>query len=551
MTFLSRRACLLLAGAVIAGACGDDGSGPQPLPAPTGLAASQTSPTSIHLSWNTVVGAQSYLLQRAAETNPSAFATLGGGLIAATTFDDNGVTSGVEYTYRVAAASGSDTSAFSGTVPFTTGIPQATLTGPITTNRTLYADTTYVLSGFVKVQSGVTLTIEPGTRIVGDTTPAAAGSSLWILRGAKILANGTAAEPIVFTSLRAPGDRKPGDWGGIVIIGNGIINRTGTVLTEGPGAVAETYSGGTDNADSSGVLRYVRIEFAGYDISSGQASELNGLSLYAVGSKTVLEYVEVLAGLDDSFEFWGGAVDGRYLVSYESGDDHFDWSEGYVGRLQFLIGLQASRLLPAAGSGTISTDPQGIEADGCSGSGCTNGFRSTPYADPTIVNLTMVGSGSVETQAAGGVGAVLRRGTKGLIQNSIIARWKGTGITVRDSVNGNILLADSLNLHDIVFAENTRGDYDSTGSNFGQAANFVADNHRTATTAASVLTSLATTALDWRPTGTAAAGCGTIAIPAGRSASFFGGTMPNTTYCGAVDPAATPWYQGWTVYTPN
>jgi len=551
MTLRSRRLLTLLLAATAASACGDDGSGPQPLPAPTGLTASQVSLTSIHLSWNSVVGASTYLLQRAAASNPGVFSTLGGGAMVATTFDDNTASAGVAYTYRVAAVSASDTSTFSTGVSFTTGLQQATINTNITSSRTLYADTVYVLSGYIKVLNGVTLTIQAGTKIVGDTSVAAAGSSLWILRGAKINAQGTAISPIVFTSQRAPGNRKPGDWGGIVIIGNGIISRTGTVLTEGPGAVAETYSGGGDNTDSSGVLRYVRIEFAGYDVSGGAASELNGLSMYAVGSKTVLEYVEVVAGLDDSFEWWGGAVDGRYLVSYESGDDHFDWTEGFVGRNQFLIGLQVSRLLPAAGSGTISTDPHGFEVDGCNGSGCTSGFRSTPYTDATFVNVTMVGSGSVETQAAGGVGAVLRRGTKGLIQNTIIARWKGTGITVRDSVTGNILVADSLNLHDIVFAENTRGNYDSAGVNFGQVANFAADNHRSATTAASIFTSLNPAGLDWRPAGIAASGCGTITIPAPRTASFFGGTMPNTAYCGAVDPAGPLWYQGWTVYVVN
>lgn len=425
----------------------------------------------------------------------------------------------------------------------------ATLGGNITANRTLDADTVYTLSGHVKVQSGVTLTIQAGTTILGDTsTP----SSLWILRGAKIIANGTAAAPIVFTSARAAGNRKPGDWGGIVIIGNGLINRTGVVNTEGPAGVAENYGGGTDNTDSSGVIRYVRIEFAGFDVT-GNASELNGLSMYAVGSKTLLEYVEVVAGLDDSFEWWGGAVDGRYLVSYEAGDDHFDWSEGYVGRVQFAIGFQAARLTPAAGSGFLSTDPQGIEADGCQGTGCATGFRSTPYSDPTFANVTLVGSGSVETQASGGFGAVLRRGTKGLIHNAIIARWKGTGTTVRDSVTGNILDADELNLHNIVFAENTgaAGNYDPAGTNFGQDTKFAADNHRGGTTAATLFSNLTPTSLNWTPQGIAASGCGTTQLPAGRAASFFGGTMPSSAYCGAVNPAGPQWYQGWTVYLTN
>ena len=260
--------------------------------------------------------------------------------------------------------------------------------GNITASRTLYADTLYTLSGYVKVQSGAILTIQPGTRIIGDTlTP---GSSLWILRGAQINANGTAAAPIVFTSARSAGNRKPGDWGGIIIIGNGIINRTGNpILTEGAAAgVAENYAGGNNNADNSGTIRYVRIEFAGYDISNGGGQELNALSMYAVGRGTTLEYVQTMSGLDDSFEWWGGAVDGRYLVSYESGDDHFDWTEGYQGRNQFLIALQTQRLVPQSGAGTFSADPRGFEGDGCDPavSGCTvtlsSGWNSMKLMPP-------------------------------------------------------------------------------------------------------------------------------------------------------------------------
>lgn len=424
----------------------------------------------------------------------------------------------------------------------------AVLTGTIAANRTLSSDTVYTLSGYVKVQAGATLTIEPGTTILGDST--VAGSSLWILRGAQINANGTATDPIVFTSAKAVGTRAPGDWGGIILIGNGIINRTGTINTEGPVGVAEVYSGGSNNADNSGTMRYVRIEFAGYDVSGGNASELNGLSLYAVGSGTTLEYIEVLSGLDDSFEWWGGAVDGRYLVSYESGDDHFDWSEGYVGRNQFLIAYQSQRLQPAPGAGTVSTDPQGIEADGCNGSGCTSGFRSTPFSDPTFANLTIVGMGATETTAAGGFGAVLRRGTRGLLANSIIANWKGIGLTVRDSVTGNLLAADSLNATDLVFAANTINN-DTVGANYGQATAFAADNHRSAASVAAILTNTTATSLNWTPLGTAAAGCGTVAIPAARTGAFFGGTLATTTYCGAVNPAGPLWYQGWTSYAAN
>lgn len=552
MKQISRRWLALVTGLSITAvaACSDDsngGGGPSAPATPTGLAAVvNANSDGADLTWTAVADADNYIVERS--TAPCATYTELAQPVGAS-YSDLTVVVGTQYCYRVSAENAVGTSAPSSGVAFVIAGPMVATVTSVPASRTFYKDTLYILSGAVKVDNGSTLTIQAGTTIVGDTlTP---GSSLWILRGSKINAVGTLAEPIVFTSQRAPGNRKPGDWGGIIIIGNGVINRAGVINTEGPVGVAENYGGGNNNADDSGDLVYARIEFAGYDVSGGNASELNGLSLYAVGSGTRLEYIEVLSGLDDSFEWWGGAVDGRYLVSYESGDDHFDWTEGFVGRNQFLIAYQSTRLAPAAGSGTVSTDPQGIEADGCNGSGCTLGFRSTPHSDPTFVNLTVVGMGANETQAAGGFGAVLRRGTKGFIANSIIANWKAQGLSVRDSVTGNILTADSLNVVDLVTAANV-ADYDPIGTNFGQATAFATDNHRVGASLAAILTSTASATLDWTPLGTAAAGCGTVAIPASRTANFFGGTLAATSYCGAADPAAvTDWWAGWTVYAAN
>jgi hypothetical protein len=156
--------------------------------------------------------------------------------------------------------------------------------------------------------------------------------------------------------------RKPGDWGGLVIIGNGIINRTGTVELEGTGTPEQnytvTYHGGSDNDDNSGTLQYVRVEFAGFGVAPDQ--ELNSFTFAAVGRGTTIDHLQSLAGLDDSFEWFGGAVDGKFLVSYESGDDHFDAAEGYVGRNQYLIGFQSTVLEQRAGAGQLSRDPQGF-----------------------------------------------------------------------------------------------------------------------------------------------------------------------------------------------
>jgi hypothetical protein len=549
-----RPAAVVLLAVAFAACSDDDGNNPPATPpAPTGLAAVRsTDGLSIEVTWTAVTGATSYVLQRAVGSPAGTFEEVANDLTSPQ-YTDTDITADQAYSYQVAATNAEGTGSFSSTVivePGAAGEAVDTLTGSITSSITLSADTLYVLSGYVKVASGATITIEPGTTIVGDT--AVLGSSLWILRGAQIDAQGTAEAPIVFTSGKPEGSRAPGDWGGLLIVGNGIINRSGEVLTEGPQGVTEVYSGGTDNADNSGTLQYVRIEFAGYDVSGGAGQELNSLSMYAVGSGTTLEFVQTLAGLDDGFEWWGGAVDGRYLISYESGDEHFDWTEGYRGRNQFLIGFQSTRLDPAADAGQLSSDPEGFEADGCNGVGCDLGFASQPFSIPVFANFTLVGTPTSVTHVEGGdVGMVLRRGTGGYLTNGIVARWQGQGLSVRDPETDALLTADSLSVVNILFAENT-ANYDADDSgNFGLESVFAAANHVQSTDpAASLFTSLTAPGLDWTPPAgsNAESGAGTVAIPTEFTANFFGGTMPNTTYFGAADPAGAKWWEGWTNY---
>lgn len=559
-----RNRWLSLAGfalvAMGAAACSDDSNSPSGPTTPTGVTVQQLTLTSVRVSWNAVSGATGYIVERASAANPGVFAQVGG-TIATTSYDDAAVTAGVAYSYRVAATDGSKTSSASTPVTFTTGVQAATITGNIAANRTLYKDTVYTLSGYVKVQPGATLTVQAGTKIVGDTT--VLGSSLWILRGAKIDAQGTAAEPIVFTSARSPGNRAPGDWGGLIIIGNGVINRTGaTILTEGPAAVSENYAGGNDNNDNSGTLRYVRIEFAGYDVSGGAGQELNALSSYAVGRGTTYEYIQTMAGLDDSFEFWGGAVDGRYLISYESGDDHFDWTEGYQGRNQFLIALQTQRLVPRPGAGVFSSDPRGFEGDGCDPavSGCTVTATgtSTPFSNPVFANFTLIGPGQLAGIPADGNGGVWRRGTGGWFVNGILARWKGIAINIRDAWTDTLFVQrDSLHLSNLILAQNGFN-YDTAGAGFGQTTNFPAGQLSThqafaANVAVDTLLglNLNPAGLNWKPKAGSPATTGAGTVTAGKVAGYFGGTWTNTTYIGAADPAGTAWWQGWTAYNIN
>ncbi len=556
MTLVSRKLAGLLAVAamVAVSACSDSTEPTNNPPAtPTGLAAQVQEDNTIAVSWNASTGATSYTLERS--TAGGAFTQVGGS-ITSTSYTDSDVEQDVAYSYHVAAVNANGTSSFSAAVDASVSGPMVATLGPdpITADRTLYADTLYTLSGYVKVSNGATLTIEPGTRIVGDFD--VKGSSLWILRGSKIMAEGTADAPIVFTSAQPVGSRKPGDWGGLIIIGNGVSSRSGTIFSEGPQGVTEVYSGGTDFNDNSGSLKYVRVEFAGYDVT-GTGQELNAFSSYAVGRGTRYEYLEALAGLDDSYEFFGGAVDGRYLLSYESGDDHFDWSEGSHIRLQNIVAFQSVRLTPAAGAGFISSDPEGFEGDGCpSGeAGCDAGNAQTPYAVPVIVNFTVIGPGDgVALSASGDYGAVIRRGSGGYLSHGIIARWARQGINLRDAfTNTQLETNDSLNIVNLLMAENGANYDEDAGANFGQASKFTTSNHvEDPGTAASLITSLAAPNLDWTPTGSAGgAVAGAIAIPAGYTANFFGGTLTPGDYFGAAAPGGPKWWDGWSYYAAN
>jgi len=566
--------CALACLALLA-ACDNPGGSDGPAPPRNVTVQAQTANT-VRLTWTAVSGATEYVVQRA--STGADYAEVG--RPAGTTFDDAGLAPNTDYSYRIASVIGGAATGFGTAVSVTTkaaGGAQVTLEGNLTSSRTLYADTVYVLRGYVKVRAGATLTIQPGTTIVGDTT--ALGSSLWITRGGRIDARGTAAAPIVFTSQRAAGNRKPGDWGGIILVGRAYVNRSvsggvAEIFTEGPAGsgqnTAENYGGGTDGNDDSGVMRYVRVEFAGYAVQ--QNEELNTFSFYAVGRGTRLEYLQALSGLDDSFEWFGGSVDGRYLVSYEAGDDHFDWTEGYSGRNQFLIALQTWQPVPQTSAGTVASDPRGFEGDGCEVAatkpGCGS-YTQSPLSMPVFANFTVIGTGpgvfpgSIGLQANG---ATLRRGTGGTFVNGVIARWQNVGLNVRDAATDQMRALDSLTIANVVLAENGAGNYDpadactatGSGGSCGVAARYPG------TTALAVGTStlfttlpapgtLPTTAtLDWTPAG-ALATAGTTAFSArvaARTASFFGGAMQGTPYAGAAPTTGADlrWWAGWTRY---
>ena len=198
-----------------------------------------------------------------------------------------------------------------------------TLTGTLK-QKTVVKKGTYALEGIVKVPEGVSLTIEPGATFTAKTS---VGSSLVVLQGGKIYAEGTASEPIVFTS----DNKKPGDWGGVTIYGNApikAINGASKALSEDGNNV---YYGGDNPNDNSGSLKYVRVEYGGKKIGDG-TSETNSMTFYSVGAGTVLENLVAYMGTDDGYEFFGGTVSGKNLVAYGNYDDSFDWQDAWSGQ---------------------------------------------------------------------------------------------------------------------------------------------------------------------------------------------------------------------------
>jgi hypothetical protein len=253
-------------------------------------------------------------------------------------------------------------------------------------NVTWTADEDYMLEGFVFVNPGQTLTIEPGTVIRAKTGQGENASALIISRGAKIIAEGTPDKPIIFT---VEGDDLEGSvpiesrglWGGLIILGNAQLNSEfneskieGIPLSETRGIY-----GGSVNNDNSGILKYVSIRHGGTNI--GENNEINGLTLGGVGSGTTIEYVEVISNLDDGFEFFGGTVNCKYLASAFCGDDAFDFDEGYRGKGQFWLAIQA----PALGDNVAEHD------------GGTNPVHGEPYCIPEIYNATYIGNGQLNS----------------------------------------------------------------------------------------------------------------------------------------------------------
>jgi hypothetical protein len=294
--------------------------------------------------------------------------------------------------------------------------------GVIKADQTWHKSRKYRLRGYVYVTDGAKITIEAGTTIISNKDSAGV---LVIYRDATIVAEGTAASPIVFTSGETT--PSPGDLGGVILVGQAKVNGNHSVLE---GGVDPAYSsfGGTNDAHSSGSLKYVRIEYAGKAVAPGD--EVNGLSLYGVGSGTTIDYVEVVRGLDDAFEFFGGAVNCKHLIAYNCADDDYDMDDGYRGMIQFAISVKDP--LFTDNKGTTGDISNNFEVDNVNPA---NGFLWTraPITFPTLSNFTAVGPNNApNTSIDYGYGMRWRRGCKFILANSIVIGGQRAGLDLDD-----------------------------------------------------------------------------------------------------------------------
>jgi hypothetical protein len=290
------------------------------------------------------------------------------------------------------------------------------VSGQIANSTTWTADKRYVLHDFVGVVAPATLTIQPGTVIYGGDTRA----TLFIQRGAKIIADGTARRPIIFSSPQKTGDRAQRDWGSLVILGAAPINEvSGQAFFEGLPAETRFQYGGTDPHDSSGIVRYVRLEFGGFPIEVNQ--EINGLSNAGVGDGTVEEYIEVLHNKDDCFEEFGGTVNMKHLLGVACADDGLDFDLGYSGKVQFVALIH--RPVNDESDSNVLTESDNHPTN----------FTLTPTTLAHVYNVT----GYRPPTTIGHYGAVLRRGTGYDMHNAISIGSLKAPVTIRDDASFN------------------------------------------------------------------------------------------------------------------
>ncbi len=411
----------------------------------------------------------------------------------------------------------------------------APATNPIAKDLTLTADKKWLLKGGVLIGDDKTktvLTIEAGTTVYGETSTKA---FVAIRRHSQIMAVGTRDKPIVFTSSQPVGDRARGDWGGVVINGNATINGCDAAKSaagceaEGEGGTGKY--GGADDKDNSGVIKYVRVEFAGHPIT--EDNELNGIALQGVGSGTTIEHLQIHMAADDGIEFFGGTASFKYVLTTGVSDDNLDWTDGWRGKGQFFVAQQYED----AGDNGIEADNNGDAND------------ATPRSNPMLENLTLIG---VETSSKSDMGLLLREGTGASITNAVVIGWNDACLDIDhkatyDNAMQGGKMTGGLVIKNSVFACKAPYETDDEKDKAGNKKkdpwslkDFI-EKHNTGNEVGDAKTLLEkpfeTTSPDFRPVkGSKAASGGLKAAD-----SFF----TPVTFRGAVDPA-DDWTKGWT-----
>jgi hypothetical protein len=440
------------------------------------------------------------------------------------------------------------------------------VSGDISANTTWSADKIYLLKGFVYVTNNATLTIQPGTIIKGDKI---SKGSLIITRGAKISAIGTATNPIVFTSNFPAGSRTQGDWGGIIILGKAPVNPTGgSVVIEGgllptAGGSAATYTtyGGTDAADNSGTMKYVRIEYAGVPFVTN--NEINSLTLGGVGSGTTLEYIQVYRAGDDAFEWFGGTVNAKYLLAIGTWDDDFDTDFGYSGKVQFALAQRVKEIADVSGSNGFESDNDGT------------GSSNSPKTSAIFSNVTIIGPQASHNTTSGmnanfQHAAQIRRNSAQSLFNSVLGNYI-EGIYIDDSngaASANYTAGTMVIKNNLIYGCNTKFNA-TTAPNNGQIkgkdatsklvfeAGLTADNTFVpGTSVSTLLTSGFAFGAEFVATGanpnfTVVAASAAASGALFSDAKFTGDTFFDKTVAFRGAFGATDWSAGWAMYDPS
>ncbi len=413
-----------------------------------------------------------------------------------------------------------------------------TLTGNITTVKTLQNTKRYLILGTVFVKSGGTLLIPAGTQLFGDKVTKA---SIVVERGGVINAVGTAGAPIIFTSAQPVGSKSAGDWGGIILLGKARINTpTGADTLGIEGISPAVYFGGQIDNDSSGVMKYCRIEYPGIALSAN--NEINGLTFGGVGSRTVIDHIMVSYSGDDSYEWFGGTVNCNYLIACYATDDDFDTDNGFRGNVQFCLDVRNPNIADISGSNGFESDNNATPNN------------NTPRTQPNFSNVTIIGplkdtTSTINPNFTRGIHD--RRNSLMSIANSLILGWPtaalldGSGVTCALQNDTSRIKANIFSGCYLGFKSTNAGcSFDAIVYMTGNNSSFPINSQMQLTDPYGAWTTGNYSPANFYPAG------GSPALT-GSNFTYPGfNTFVNTTYRGAFSQNDT-WANGWTNFRPD